>query len=191
MKKFLFLGLAATILSNGVYAMQKGDKKSLDKPLYFSDTVSESVVAMNENGRVIPHNRIEVVRTIFNHGNSLMRVALGAAGLFASVYEESFVGSALSAFAMVHAALDLKTPKVRIKKYNGKMLVGESCITGEPVLLERAIAREQAEVDRLNDLSPKKSVDLATMIAEGQEAGIEGFNKEESVKITALEKLVE
>jgi len=187
MKKFLFLGLAATILSNGVYAMQKGDKKSLDKPLYFSDTVSESVVAMNENGRVIPHNRIEVVRSIFNYRGSLMRAALGAAGLFASVYEESFVGSALSALAVVNAVLELKTHKIRIIKYNDKMLVGESSITGEPVLLEKAIARAQDELDRLNNLSPKKSENLADVIAKEQEAGIEGFNKGQDVKEHAEE----
>lgn len=168
MKNFFLVILAAAILSNSAIAMEKGDKKSLPKALYFSHIASGGTAAMNENGTIVPHNRIEVVRNAFNPESFLLGL-FGAAGLVASVYEGSFTGSVFSALTMVNAAMEFKQHTVRIKKYNDKTLVGNISITGEPGALEKAVALEQAGVDALNEAKVPQ-IKKAPLVADEQGA---------------------
>lgn len=152
MKKFLLGLLTVSMLSTALVAVGNGTK---DKLLYFSYSASDGKTAMNENGTLLPHNRIEVVRNTYNSGSLLLGL-LGAAGLVASVYEGSLTGSLFSAYTLVDSAMAFSKRGVRIKRYQDKTLVGSIAITGEPAVLEKAIALEQAGVDAANKESKMK-----------------------------------
>lgn len=182
MKRFLLIGFAAVMLGNSVVAMNvQVKKKPKNKSLYFSHLSSGGTAAVNENGSVVSHNRIEVVRHAINPEPILLGL-LGATGLLTSVYEGSFTGCVFSALTMVNAAKEFQKHMVRVKRYQDNTLVANIAITGEPVVLERAIAVEQAAVDALNEepkikksphLSPDGGLNLvADIVAEQEKDGL-------------------